>query len=1343
MALTLALPAASAFAASPLFVRNLACGGTHWVSLPTQSDLATAQDMCTRVGAIAQSVTQRFPDGPGTASYDCTSGAGVNFTIDDGEGIELVTIGPGSFPINGCDEPVQITLPPGGQAYLVSVPYCTTLTTWNELGSLIEPPGPLFRATVTGRNTCTGAFTSCTVGTAACNALALVPGEAYLVRRTNTNGTTYVNPTDPTDSDGDGIPDCCDNCKTVPNRGQEDADGDGLGDACDFPGPGDDCFDSWVTIDVEIFGAGTDSVMLQGPAHIRRGTAEAMAGGLQMVETEVLSIEAAGVSSLFGPVRIRKATGWPSRGKIQQTQPGSAFPADSFFDVFVTLDTDRGPLMTREPARMQALIDAVPPRPGTAYIGIPDVADLLLYDMNGVPVGRILRVKHEVHDPLICPLPPAGKDCFDSWVTLNVEIFGLGTTQMMLQGPTSIMRSDPRPSPLGPVVDTEMVSLDAAVDDPVLGMVRVVESPSKLTKGMIQANPAGPGPYPADSFFDVFAEVLFKGPGADGVPGTADDMDMRGRTLEPIRMQAQIATIPPPPGTVYQGPGTVLPLYDDSGTRQIGRILEVSHEVHKPVDCPLPPRGRDCFDSWVRLRVNVFGVGQEEILAGGPTQVARGDLSIYGFNPQPEPPIWTEMLSLSLTGTSQMLGGPVMISEPLARASVGQILRRADGQFDSFFDVFMVMDTPQGRFLTLQPTRMSAVLHSVPPGPGTFYRGPGTVIPLWDESGTRQVGEIEEVEHIIHDPLPCKLPPKGEDCLESWVHVVLVHPDGTQEELWLDGPTRIRRAAPAPRCTLSGAPCQTNADCPQPGDMCMANSQAATEMVSLMARGNSSLGPVLIRESPTMASNGQLLLAPPDPVRPAEFMVDSFFDVFVEVEIGGQRFHAEQPARMSATLNNLPPSDGTVYLGPGTTLNLLDANGNPTGIRIIEVAHVVHRPIRCKLPPGGDDCFDSWVQARLEIDGLGTADLMLAGPSRVLRSDPTGTCNVSQLQPCTTNAGCPTGEVCVPDSQAATEMVSMSLMGQSPTLGMVQIIESPEMPSSGRIHEGFADVLPTNPSGPFRVDSFFDVFTEIHVTDPGGNMHILKTIDPSRVTASGGGITAIPPENGTIYLGPGTVIPVYDWSGTRIVGRIIELSHVVHDPLACFDLDSDRDGIPDRLDNCPFTPNPNQQDSDGDGKGDLCDNCPLVPNPEQRDSDHDMLGDACDCAPFDPGTPTPDAIGDTETVSHDLATGETTIVWGAIPIATHYNTYVGTIPARGMGSRPVPYDHVCFESDDAQGNGPTLSVHGTDPPLGTGLYFPISGENGCGEGSLGNNSGAPPAVPPAPRPNPNPCPTPP
>ncbi len=63
-------------------------------------------------------------------------------------------------------------------------------------------------------------------------------------------------------------------------------------------------------------------------------------------------------------------------------------------------------------------------------------------------------------------------------------------------------------------------------------------------------------------------------------------------------------------------------------------------------------------------------------------------------------------------------------------------------------------------------------------------------------------------------------------------------------------------------------------------------------------------------------------------------------------------------------------------------------------------------------------------------------------------------------------------------------------------------------------------------------------------------------------------------------------------------------------------IDSDGDGIEERVDNCPFTPNTSQQDQDRDGVGDVCDNCNLAGNAGynacQEDGDNDGIGDRCE-----------------------------------------------------------------------------------------------------------------------------------
>jgi hypothetical protein len=82
--------------------------------------------------------------------------------------------------------------------------------------------------------------------------------------------------------------------------------------------------------------------------------------------------------------------------------------------------------------------------------------------------------------------------------------------------------------------------------------------------------------------------------------------------------------------------------------------------------------------------------------------------------------------------------------------------------------------------------------------------------------------------------------------------------------------------------------------------------------------------------------------------------------------------------------------------------------------------------------------------------------------------------------------------------------------------------------------------------------------------------------------------------------------------GESILGRSYPANVVIPNTHPCTYPDFDGDGVQDKFDNCPVTPNSDQSDVDGDAIGDVCDNCPIDSNPGQQDHDHDGTGNACD-----------------------------------------------------------------------------------------------------------------------------------
>jgi hypothetical protein len=98
--------------------------------------------------------------------------------------------------------------------------------------------------------------------------------------------------------------------------------------------------------------------------------------------------------------------------------------------------------------------------------------------------------------------------------------------------------------------------------------------------------------------------------------------------------------------------------------------------------------------------------------------------------------------------------------------------------------------------------------------------------------------------------------------------------------------------------------------------------------------------------------------------------------------------------------------------------------------------------------------------------------------------------------------------------------------------------------------------------------------------------------------------------------------------GESILGRAYPTNLVIPNNNPCSYPDFDGDGMADKFDNCPVTPNSNQSDVDGDNVGDVCDNCPNLSNPGQVDTDLDTVGNACDNCVMVPNTGQQDTDND-------------------------------------------------------------------------------------------------------------------
>ncbi len=201
----------------------------------------------------------------------------------------------------------------------------------------------------------------------------------------------------------------------------------------EYPSAGTDEFDSSarVTVDLTMSGGPEFPVTADGRTTIVRGAPRPDTGdGRSAIDTEIVSMALRAVTPI-GPIAITESPTRTSAGVVQQQEPGTDFPADSFFDVFVEIETPLGTLHNETAIRLSATIDALPPFqaeyiPKETFVGVD------LFNASGQKVGVIKHAAHFVGQKPSFSVAPGGTsvlraaDIFDPPTAVQIPAEELG-----------------------------------------------------------------------------------------------------------------------------------------------------------------------------------------------------------------------------------------------------------------------------------------------------------------------------------------------------------------------------------------------------------------------------------------------------------------------------------------------------------------------------------------------------------------------------------------------------------------------------------------------------------------------------------------------------------------------------------------------------------------------------------------------------------------------------------------------------------------------------------------------------------------------------------------------------